>query len=200
MSIPMFLLGWIVMIVTVTASPVIYQDGKMFDVVADSKTTDAQLVYSFTSQLAVGYRYLKSMDEAAPIHLIQGNGLVHRWNSSDSQANIYAMAGVCVQNQTLGSYLGAEVDWESRRYYIAAATEQFWVGQASNKSVFRVGFAPYEAEYDDLNTWFIVQATQLTGTEKSQWILPIIRLFKDNVLVELGSNGSTHYGTFRMHF
>jgi hypothetical protein len=200
MRIFMFLLAFMAIPGVLLANPVIYQDGKMLDIITDSKSTDIQLFYSLTSRMSAGYRYVSQVSEPDPVHLIQGNFLVNRWNEPDSQANIYVMAGFGTQSQSLAGYVGAETDWENRVYYIAASSEQFLGKSSSNKSVLRMGFAPYVAEYDELHTWLILQATQMTGSPTSQWIVPIIRLFKDNILVELGTNGSFHTGTFRIHF
>lgn len=183
------------------ASPVIYQGGQMIDTAFDSKSTDIQWAYSLTSHMAVGYRYFQSFSEGTPLHMVQVNGLINRWNEENSQGNLYLMGGIGAQDQTIAPYLGAEADWESRAYYVAASVEQFWMQEPSNKIVLRAGFAPYLAEYEDLHTWLILQAVQLnTGTETTQWVMPVIRLFKDNVLTEFGSNGAIHYASLRIHF
>ena len=193
-----FVLGFIAS--PTVAAPVIYQDGKMIDIIIDSKLTDVQVFDSLTSQWALGYRYFKETNQD-PRHLFQVNGLVHRWNEPESQANVYLMGGPSLQNQVVGGYLGAQADWETRRYYISVATDQFFGRNPLNQTVSRVGFAPYLAEYDELNTWFILQATQLSDSSgTSQWILPMVRLFKDNILVEFGTNGQLYSGTFRVHF
>lgn len=183
------------------ASPVIYQGGQMIDTAFDSKSTDIQWAYSVTSHMAVGYRYFQSVSESTPLHMAQANWLLNRWNEENSQANIYGMTGIGVQGQTLAPYIGAEADWESREFYVAALAEQFWMQIPSNKVTLRVGMAPYVAEYDGLHTWLILQAVQLnTGAESAQWMMPVIRLFKDNVLTEFGSNGVIHYASLRIHF
>lgn len=173
----------------------------MIDTVVDSNSTDIQWFYSLTSRQAVGYRHMQFASAPKPLHLAQVNLLAKRWNKPDSQANIYVMTGIGVQDETLSPYLGAETDWESRRFYIAGIAEQFWTDTPSTKLKLRAGVAPYVAELDSLHTWFILQATQMSaGEESEQWVLPMIRLFKGNVLTEFGSNGNVHFMSFRVHF
>ncbi len=183
------------------ANPVIYQGGQMIDTAVDSTATDIQWMYSATSSTAFGYRYTQFAAQNQPLHMAQFNWLANRWNEPDSQANIYAMAGIGMQGQSVTPYLGAEVDWESRHYYVAATAEHLWMPQPTTKLVARVGVAPYVGEYTDLHTWLILQATSVQSNgQSSQWVLPIVRLFKDTILAEFGSNGSTHYASLRLHF
>ncbi len=194
-------LGLLVWVSLAMANPVIYQGGQMVDSVVDSKSTDIQWFYSLTSRMAIGYRYFNSVSEASPVHMGQANFLINRWNEPDSQANIYVLTGMGVQDRTIVPYLGAEADWESRVFLTSISVEQFWAQTSVNKAVLRVGMAPYVAEYDDLNTWIILQVTQLnTGPQSTQWILPMVRFFKDNILAEFGSNGSTYQASIRIHF
>ena len=197
----LMLFGIFIISPMIIANPVIYQDGKMIDMTIDSKAIDVAYFYSLTSQRSVGYRYFQIATEASPMHIVQTNFLLKRWNEPDTQANVYVMTGIGFQKQMFISYLGGETDWESREYYISGAAEYYWAKKTSTKVVFRIGMAPYKAEYDELNTWFILQAIQLnSGNDQSQYILPTLRLFKDNGLVELGSNGKIHSINLRLHF
>ena len=183
------------------ANPVIYQDGKMLDIIVDSKTTDAQLFYSLTSQVAVGYRYFQYSKMPSATHLAQANFLLKRWNEEDSQANIYLLGGLGVQDHSVETYVGVETDWENRRIYLSALAETFGGNSSMTKWTLRSGFAPYLADYNDLNTWFILQTSHISSAQENDtWVIPMVRFFKDNLLVELGSNGKIHSATFRIHF
>ena len=58
----------------------------------------------------------------------------------------------------------------------------------------RLGYAPYKTSYDKLSAWFILEANIIeNGLKKESELLPIIRLFKDNILVELGHNFKDNY-------
>ena len=57
----------------------------------------------------------------------------------------------------------------------------------------RLGFSPYLIDFNGLSTWFIIQ--NINGSIK-----PIIRLFKDNYLVEFGSKNGNNYLTLMVHF
>ena len=61
--------------------------------------------------------------------------------------------------------------------------------------------SPYLAEYDEISTWIILQydLTYEDSIDKSS-LMPVIRLFKNNILVELGSNfDQRHLVTFMYH-
>ncbi|MSR88465.1 MAG: hypothetical protein EXS67_02285 [Candidatus Margulisbacteria bacterium] len=183
------------------ATPVIYQDGKMLDIIVDSKSTDSQLFYSLTSQVAVGYRYVQYSKDPSAMHLGQVNFLLKRWNEEDSQANIYLLGGLGAQDHSVEPYVGIETDWENRRIYLSALAETLGGNSSMTKWTLRAGFGSYLADYYDLNTWFIFQASHIeSAQENDTWVIPMVRFFKDNILVELGSNGKIHSTTFRIHF
>jgi hypothetical protein len=183
------------------ANPVIYQDGKMVDLIVDSKTTDAQFFYSLSSRIAMGYRYFEYSEIPSPTHVGQINLLLKRRNTENSQANIYLLGGLGAQGDSITPYIGGEADWENRRVYISAFADQLGGDDPMSRLVLRAGVAPYLAEFNELNSWFIIQVSQLNSDqEKETWALPMLRLFKDNVLLEVGSNGTMHQATFRVHF
>jgi len=185
----------------IAANPVIFQDGKMIETIVDSKMTELEMFYSVTSQTAVGYRYYKAENQSDPVHFAQVNQLLKRWNEPDSQANIYLLGGLGSQNSSLVGYFGLETDWETRQYYLSAWADQLSGKSASTTLGFRAGFAPYVGEYDDLHTWLMLQVTHETSSmDTSTTVIPLVRVFKDNMLTELGSNGSSHLASLRFHF
>lgn len=184
----------------ISANPVIYQGGRMLDTAFDSRTTDIQWAYSLTARTAAGYRYIEPESNPS-LHLFQINWLINRWNEPDSQANIYLMNGVGITDTSWAGYLGTEVDWENRQFYTAASAEHFFASSPFTKITARLGAAPYLTEYEGLHTWVILQAVQVNqNTQSSIWIMPVIRLFQNNVLAEFGLNGTIYSASFRIHY
>ena len=53
----------------------------------------------------------------------------------------------------------------------------------------RLGIAPYIGDYNDIHTWLILQLNDyIKNNSHKLYALPVIRLFKNNFMIELGSN------------
>ena len=126
------------------------------------------------------------------------NYLLHRWNLESAQANVYVWggAGAATGNTFTGTEFafnaGGQADYETRRIYASLKTDL----QKANAFSIRVdtlqlGIAPYEHDYNQIATWFVVQARQYTddihhGTE----VAALLRLFKGGAWIEAGvTNG-----------
>jgi|OM-RGC.v1.031845549 RhoGEF, Guanine nucleotide exchange factor for Rho/Rac/Cdc42-like GTPases len=58
----------------------------------------------------------------------------------------------------------------------------------------RLGISPYLVEYDGLSTWLILHVENKIVQSEHEWtIIPVIRLFQNNVLVEVGSDMSSKF-------
>jgi hypothetical protein len=132
--------------------------------------------------------------------------LVKRWNNLGSQANIYANLGYGFERRN-GQTSGAlntelQADWESRKYYLAAEFQAVRLVERDPYNLMRVraGFAPYLVEFDQLHSWFIVQAERNSAVSAETEITPLIRLFYQNVLIEVGMSlkGETNFN-FMIH-
>ncbi|WP_142696009.1 hypothetical protein [Bdellovibrio sp. NC01] len=152
------------------------------------------LTYSVKSYLAAAVYYFREGDVNFTIPRV--NYLAKRWNNEDSQGNIYLSGGYGYErsfNQTVGAGFGAiDVDWESRKYYTAASYERFLRQDQDDISrpdfevmKVRAGVAPYLAEFNEINTWFILEAQKMNDTPVV--LTQFVRLFYKNVLVELGA-------------
>jgi len=84
--------------------------------------------------------------------------LVQRWNTRTRQANLYALAGPAFYRTTGNSFDGgwfsAQADAESRRWYGMAKTTAWWAPGHFTRREYaaRVGWAPWLAGFNDLNT------------------------------------------------
>lgn len=169
------------------------------------------LIHSFTAQNAVMARYvrLNTEDGERTFYLPQANFLVKRWNELDSQANIYLSVGhggeKIKDSYKSTSAIAVDADWESRKYYVSFKEDILISHKNPGSSIYltkvRAGFAPYLAEFNELNTWFILQAETINKSEETFTLTPLIRLFYKNVLTEAGvsSRGQAQFN-FMVHF
>ena len=152
------------------------------------------VMYSFTNRLAVGvdhWRFSKD-DENNEMGLLKLNHLLWRGNGHDYQANIYLHGGLGIEDQefnqkrTRGAYLvGAEGDWETRTLYTSFKYYQF---KDTSVTQARVGISPKIADFNSLQTWFMVQGMVIDDVDETVMITPMLRFFYQNVLWELGSS------------
>ena len=179
------------------AHPVSYKDGVGIMSYNNSKTNELLLTYSFTPHFAVASTYLK--DSRSEFFIPRANFLINRWNNDDSQGNIYLSGGAGLEKfdtKTYGVKLAELVaDWESRKYY--TYLEHLYLNRDNDDNLLipkkdynhtkaRLGFAPFLADYNDLNVWYIVQAEK-HNDEKQIELTQFLRFYRKNVLWEIGA-------------
>jgi hypothetical protein len=170
--------------------PVTWKDGMSTSTLLSNSKTEHQVFYSYTAKQAVGIYGISINNES--YGFIQKNTLIKRWNGTGFQGNIYTMVGLGVtgsRKKTPAMHVAIQGDWETRQFY----TQGLIQGLITEKSIYlvqgRVGWAPYLVGFDDLSTWLILQLnTTVTTYTTTYKLLPVVRLFKGGVLVELGSN------------
>lgn len=158
--------------------------------------SDWMLTHSFTSKYSLTARYLRlqTKEGERTFYIPQLSFLLKRWNELDSQANVYLTLGhggekvnSSFQNT---SGLAFETDWESRKYYVSFREDVLISHKKSDRNVYqtkvRAGFAPYLAEFDEINAWFILQADTSNKMNKDFKLTPFVRFFYQNVLTEFG--------------
>jgi hypothetical protein len=181
------------------AHPVIYKDGWMISSSNMEMMSDNQVMYSFSPKLATGLNHwrLSSNDEQFEFALMKVNGLLYRYNGDSSQANIYWHTGIgSLQSETTDTknrdtYMaGVEMDWETRTLY--AAIKYYNLTNPSIRDIgmtqLRLGFSPFEADFDKLQNWFMLQMVAMPTIEPKVVITPMFRFFYHNVLWEFGSS------------
>jgi hypothetical protein len=191
------------------AHPVAYQGAIGVMTWNQSFMTDDWITYSFRPDAAVAFRHMRfdvpegRMQFYAP----QFDYLIKRWNESDFQANVYgygAYGTMNFQSQTQGAGLGGiEADAESRKYFISAKYEKMWanLGPDFYHAEFRLGAAPYEAEFNEIASWFMLQYQYHPMLVKKDALTPLIRLFYRSVLLETGvSTDGDWMMNFMFHF
>ncbi len=157
------------------------------------------LDYTVTKDYAVGL-YAKQEEGGKEFKTIgpQLNTLVKRWNMPDGQANIFNMTGAGISHYHAGNGFSAwsavMADYESRRIFTSYEIRGMYADHIET-SVWqraRVGFAPYIANYDDLNTWLMVQFDNHPAKDQTRVITPLVRFFYKTTLVEAGYSSNHH--------
>ncbi len=178
------------------AHPVSYKDALGIMSYNNSKMNEILLTYSLTPMFAVATTYLR--DSQSEFYIPRANFLLKRWNNDDSQANIYLSTGAGYEkfnSNNYGARLGEVIaDWESRKYYtyfehlyLCRDNDQnnLIPNKDYNHTKARIGFAPFLADYSELNVWLILQ-TEKHNNESVQ-TTQFLRFFMKNVLWEIGA-------------
>jgi hypothetical protein len=186
------------------AHPVIYKDGIVVSSSNMESYSDNQLMYSWSNRWSSGlnhWRFTKD-DKNTEFGLAKINHLLYRHNGESSQGNIYLHGGVGVvdseieKRQTSDAYMaGFEADWETRTLYTAIKYYYFTSPKVTDLSMTqaRIGFSPYEAGFDQLQSWFMLQAMLMPEVESEVIITPMVRFFYKNVLWEIGSSSRAEW-------
>ena len=194
------------------ARPVAYPGGKMSMTEVDGSFVFSQVDYTLNRHLAVGaYALTENEGDRQSAGLI-ASALLMRRNTEDSQANLYFMggvgpswvrrAGVPGRDTQASGFVGAEADWETRRYFVGASAKLSIVGSDTQGGWrTRIGVAPYVANSGSLHTWLMLQVGRQAIAGRKTDVTPLIRLFKGPVLFEAGvSHRGRAFGTLWFYF
>ncbi|AZZ36587.1 hypothetical protein CIK05_07220 [Bdellovibrio sp. qaytius] len=181
----------------VMAHPVIYKGGTNIETEQNPEHQHLMLAYTFHPKTAVGFDYIKFNEEKTEFYFAKLNYRLWRQNETDSQANAYLSlgAGQRRENQKYSDSEMAQLvlDWENRDYYLSAFKE--YISQKEADPIWhtraRAGLAPFRADYNDVNIWFIAQFEKVNG---NNWeTTPLMRTFYKNILWELGASLNGNY-------
>ena len=184
---------------TVHAKPLSYVGGTMVMQENDETGYSISIDYTFNPHFALALygKYEINQDEmymAGP----QLNTLIKRWNLPDGQGNIFNMTGVGVARQ--GAHNQEAIwstmlaDYETRRLFLSYEARFLYAGDIE-KSVWQrayAGFAPYLANYDQLNTWFLLRADHHPAKNDVLVVTPVIRFFYKTIWLEAGYSSNNH--------
>lgn len=183
---------------TTQARPVSYPSGWTAMAYDDVYSTTLHIHYTPSIQYSVGYKYERWSDKQYTMNAVQINHLARRWNTKNSQANLYFKVGLGVSSSDnndqashdLAGFIGLSADWEDRRYFISYENRHTEPGVTSDffHQSLRLGWAPYEGDYGDLHTWLMVQLNHKNDMEDKFSITAIARFFKGFHLIETGIN------------
>lgn len=196
------LLVFIILLSSISAHPVIFKNGKVFWVSQTPSFNDIRFGVSQTSNWLIGGRVLEDRKSNETFALINNNYLAKRWNSRNSQANIYLLSSVGVNtknSKSMGTF-GVHGDWENRQLMVMQMLE-YYSHTSSWVSSSRLAYSPYTVDYSKMSTWLIAHyRIEYNNDEFSYMFIPVVRFFKGNYLLEIGSNGNDSFFTFMTHF
>lgn len=174
------------------ARPVSFPDGWMLMLENNGMENSANLIYSPTAFDAFGFRTEYFRHDATWLHTMTYNRLLKRWNTAQSQANIFLLTGAGIGDDhgdtSLAGFAGISGDWETRRHYLSYETR--YIASGANSTDFeqkaRIGIAPYIGGYDDWHTWLMLQVQHTPQMPDKITVTPLVRFFNTDVLTEIG--------------
>jgi hypothetical protein len=179
---------------TAVAHPVAFEGAYQLMLGTSDSVQTFEIYHSYSPRAAVGLHAMRFEGEDDEYFAgIQHNWLLKRWNLPSAQANIYAGLGAGLAGETGYGVSPAGIgffraDYETRRVF--TATDAKWVESSDiSRGIFSAtaGIAPYKAEFDQLNTWLMLQAKHVTGMENTLDIILKVRFFNGPYFLELGS-------------
>ena len=191
------------------AHPVAYEGATGVMTWNQSFMTVDWITYSFRPDAAVAARHMRLVSPEGQMQFVapQLDYLLKRWNEFEYQGNFYvygAYGKLQFQNQVAGAGLaGAEADAESRKFFASVQYEKMWSGLGPDfyHANFRLGVAPYEAEFNELASWLMLQYQTHPMLERKSTLTPLIRLFYKSVLFEAGVSSDADWMiNFMFHF
>ena len=211
----MIVLAFLLWIGIATGHPVTFKNGIAVTSIHRPMMTMTQLNYTVHRNLAVAASYTRLEMKTSTIEMpsLHANVLVKRWNKLGSQANLYALAGMGYDLGTtnnnwvkhLRAYTGLQFDYETQRIYTALITRALpQIDSIQNVPIsgqYRLGIAPYVANYDELQIWFVGQVEYMSDMEQETLFTPMLRFFYRTVLWETGvSLNGTYWFQMMAHF
>ena len=183
----------------VAAKPISYVDGFMIMQENDETGHTLSLDYTIDPKLAVGL-YAKKETGGDGFVTIgpQVNTLIKRWNFPGAQGNIFNMSGAGVSrldgDDEFSAWTGFLADYETRRIFTSYEARFMYAAniETSAWQRARVGFAPYVANYEDLNTWFMLQVDHHPAKDETLVVTPLVRFFYKTTLIEAGYSSNDH--------
>lgn len=174
------------------AKPIPYTDGWMVMQENNTKENLFHAVYGLTPSWSAGISDEWFKDKNYWLHSVQGNYLAYRDNEPHAQTNVFLMSGAGAalkrDHAHPAGWAGMLADWETRRWYLSYDNNVTYAQtiETSFSQKARAGVAPYVGDYDDLHTWLMLQFEHYPNTHHAFVVTPLIRLFKDNYLGEIG--------------
>ena len=181
------------------ARPVSYPGGWTVMQMNNGDMSSLHVHYSPTFADSIGLYSERNWGEDWHFTGVQYNRLVKRWNTPNSQANLYFKAAAG-QADPFGDgadveaagFVGVGADWETRRWFVSYEGRAYDLGfdQDARQSA-RVGVAPYIGDYGDLHTWLMLQVENQPEAETPTTLTPLVRFFYDVQLLEIGYTPET---------
>ena len=184
------------------AKPISYVGGTMLMQENDASQRTVGFDTTVTPNMAVGF-HVQEHTRGPPYVMLgpQLNFLVQRWNMPDGQGNIFATtgAGTTIDRGDMrpAVWTGLLADYETRRIFLSYEARLMYAKDLE-KSAWqraRIGIAPVLANYEEINTWLMVQVDRYDEKHLSSHHIstlpatdatPLIRLMYKTFLMEGG--------------
>jgi hypothetical protein len=121
---------------------------------------------------------------------INYTGLIQRWNLPSAQGNVWFMGSV---GEARGLHHGfsyspsVQFDYETTRLYFLAKMRMLRApGMNNDMAAVQGGFSFYEADFDETQPWFVLEAKATKNFNPSLQVTPALRLINKNYFLELG--------------
>jgi len=188
-----------VVAVPAPAKPISYVGGTMVMQENDETGNTLSVDYTFDPHFALGL-YAKRDIGGKEFYTIgpQLNTLIKRWNLPEGQGNIFSMTGAGTARQGSNSQPAAWIallaDYETRRVFLSYEPRLMYAGDIETSFWHRahVGFAPYLANYDQLNTWFLLRFDHHPAKNDHFVVTPMVRFFYKTIWLEAGYSSNNH--------
>jgi len=192
----------LVLALEASARPVSYVGGWTIIETSNRQSTAALVHYTATPKLSLGGRVEWDRNADFMMTAVQPTWLAKRWFGQDFQANVYLTGGLGlatgINTNAMGSdtayFAGVMADWETRRHFLSYEARFLDAGHFGHDfmQAGHVGWAPYEGDTGDLHTWLMLEFDHRPDALESVGVTPMIRFFKNTLLVELGYNMTKH--------
>lgn len=181
------------------AKPLSYVGGTMVMQENDETGHTLSVDYTFDPHFALGLysKYELNQEEfwmAGP----QLNTLLKRWNLPEGQGNLFLMTGGGEARQGSRTEPAAWMtllgDYETRRLFFSYES-RFMYARGIEKSVWQrayAGFAPYLADYEQLNSWLLLRVDHHPAKHDHFVVTPVIRFFYKTIWLEAGYSSNNH--------
>jgi hypothetical protein len=181
------------------SKPLSYVGGTMAMQENDETGHSLSIDYTFDPHFALGTysKYEIGGNEfwmAGP----QLNALIKRWNLPDGQGNIFSMTGAGMarqgSNTQPAAWAAILADYETRRVFVSYEPRLMYAGNIEKSFWQRayVGFAPYLANYDELNTWLLLRMDHHPAKDDHFVVTPVLRFFYKTIWLEVGYSSNKH--------
>ena len=192
----------LVLALEASARPVSYVGGWTIIETSNRQSTAALVHYTATPRLSLGGRVEWDRNADFMMTAVQPTWLAKRWFGQDFQANVYLTGGLGFATGSNGNAMGSDAayfagvmaDWETRRHFLSYEARFLDAGHFGNDfmQAGHVGWAPYEGDTGDLHTWLMLEVDHRPDALESIGVTPMIRFFKNTLLVEVGYNMTEH--------
>jgi hypothetical protein len=181
------------------AKPLSYVGGTMVMQENDETGNTLSVDYTFDPHFALGL-YAKRDIGGKEFYTIgpQLNTLIKRWNLPEGQGNIFNMTGAGTARQGSDSQPAAWIallaDYETRRVFLSYEPRLMYAGDIETSFWQRahIGFAPYLADYDQLNTWLLLRFDHHPAKDDHFVVTPVVRFFYKTIWLEAGYSSNNH--------